>query len=249
MEWWHLVVLVFVGIGVGFINVISGGGSIITLPILILFGLDSTVANASNRIGNLAQNIFAVAGYKSKGIVYEKYAWFLGISAGLGGVIGTYMALKIPDNAFNKILAIVMLVVVVFTVFSPKIKVEAVIGRMQKKHQLLGVIVFFFIGIYGGFIQAGTGLIIMAALAGIHHFTYLKINTYKVLVVLFYLVIGLSIFAFHGQINWYYGLSLGLGNAIGGWLTSRWSINQDDVWIKRFMVASVLVLAIKLLFF
>lgn len=249
MEVWHFIVLVLIGVLVGFINVISGGGSLITLPVLIFFGLESTVANASNRIGNVAQNIFALAGFKSKGVRYDKYVYFLGIAAALGAILGTYMALKIPDKAFNKILAFVMLIVVVFTIFSPNLSVKNLSERVSKQHKVLGFIAFFVIGIYGGFIQAGTGLLIMATLAIINRFSFVKINTYKVIIVLFYLSIALFIFLINGKINWAYGLSLGLGTSVGGWVASRWSLQQGDEWIKRFMLLSVSALAIKLWFF
>ena len=249
MEIWQFIVLVLVGIVVGFINVISGGGSLITLPILIFFGLDSTVANASNRLGNMAQNIFALAGFKSKGIKYSRYTIFLGISAGFGAIIGAYMALEISDKAFNKILAFVMLIVVVYTIFSTKFNTENLIERISKKHQIYGVITFFFIGIYGGFIQAGTGLLIMAALSIINKFSFVKINTFKVVVVLFYLSVALLIFIYKGQVNWLYGLTLAIGTSIGGWISSRWSLEKGDEWIKKFMIVSVCALAIKLWFF
>lgn len=249
MEIWHFIVLVLIGVVVGFINVISGGGSLITLPILIFFGLDSTVANASNRIGNIAQNIFALAGFKSKGVKYDAYVFILGIAAALGAVLGTFMALEISDKAFNKILAFVMIIVVLFTIFSPTKKASDVLERIHTKSKIFGTITFFFIGVYGGFIQAGTGLLIMAALSIINKFSFVKVNTYKVVIVLFYLTIALAIFAWKGQINWMYGLSLGVGTSIGGWLSSRWSIDKGDEWIKRFMVVSVCALAIKLWFF
>lgn len=249
MEIWHFIVLVIVGIFVGFINVISGGGSLITLPILIFFGLDSTVANASNRIGNFAQSFSALAGFKSKGVTYDSYVYVLGIASALGAVIGTFMALEIPDKAFNKVLAVVMILVVLFTIFSPTKKASDVLERIHTKSKVLGAITFFFIGIYGGFIQAGTGLLIMAALAVINKFSLVKVNTYKVVIVMFYLSVAMFIFIWSGQVNWYYGLSLALGMSIGGWLTSRWSINKGDEWIKRFMIISVCALAIKLWFF
>lgn len=249
MEIWHFIVLVLVGIFVGFINVISGGGSLITLPILIFFGLDSTVANASNRIGNMAQSLSALAGFKSKGVTYDSYVYVLGIASALGAVIGTFMALEISDKAFNKVLAVVMIMVVLFTIFSPTKKPSDILERIHTKSKVLGAIAFFFIGIYGGFIQAGTGLLIMAALAVINKFSLVKVNTYKVVIVIFYLSVAMVIFIWKGQVNWFYGLSLAVGMSIGGWLTSRWSLNKGDAWIKGFMVVSVCALAIKLWFF
>jgi len=249
MEIWHFFALVFIGIIVGFINVISGGGSLITMPVLMFFGLDHTVANASSRLGNIAQNIFALAGFKSQGVRYSKYTFLLGTSSALGAVIGAYMALEITAEAFNKLLAFVMLIVVVYTIFGSKFNIENSLEKITHKSKTIGVIVFFFIGIYGGFIQAGTGLLIMAALAIINKFSFVKINTFKVVIVLFYLSIALAIFIYKGQVNWLYGGSLAIGMSIGGWISSRWSYHKGDEWIKRFMIVSVIALAIKLWFF
>lgn len=249
MEIWHFFVLVLIGIIVGFVNVISGGGSLITMPILMFFGLNHTMANASSRLGNMAQNIFALAGFKSKGVKYSKYTYFLGISSAIGAVIGAYMALEITAKTFNKLLAFVMLIVVVYTIFGSKFNIENHIERISKKHKIYGIITFFFIGIYGGFIQAGTGLLIMAALSLINKFSFVKINTFKVVVVLFYLSVAFGIFVYKGQVNWLYGGSLAFGMSIGGWLSSRWSFEKGDEWIRRFMIVSVLALAIKLWFF
>ena len=89
----------------------------------------------------------------------------------------------------------------------------------------------------------------MAALSLINKFSFVKINTFKVIVVLFYLTVAFSIFVYYGKVNWAYGLSLGVGTSIGGWLSSRWSFDKGDKWIKRFMIVSVCALAVKLWLF
>jgi uncharacterized membrane protein YfcA len=68
-------------------------------------------------------------------------------------------------------------------------------------------------------------------------------------IVLFYLSVALIIFILKGQVDWLYGLTLAIGTSIGGWLSSRWSFDKGDAWIKRFMIVSVTALAIKLWFF
>jgi len=244
----ELFYLVLIGFIAGAINTLAGGGSLLTLPMLIFLGLPPTVANGTNRIAILIQNIFGTAGYKSKGISAYPYSLYLGISALLGAIIGAQIAIDIKDELFNKILAVVMLLVVVFIVGKPK-RFKSLPERLTGKYLWLGIIVFFFIGIYGGFIQAGTGFLILMALTSINRFSLIKSNAAKTLVVLIYSVSALATFVYYDKVNWPYGLSLALGGALGAWFASRWSVKKGDNLIKIFLIIIVIIMAVKLWFF
>lgn len=240
--------LVGAGLFAGFINTIAGGGSLLTLPLMIFMGLPSAEANASNRVAIFLQNIFSVAGFKSKGVTVFPFAGWVAISATLGAIVGSMIAVDIQDELFRRILAIVMLCVIGITVFNPKFakKTKEVLTPGKTR---LSVVLFFFIGIYGGFIQAGIGFIMIAALTGIHSFSMAKTNSIKVFVVLCYTVAALIVFYIDGKIRWEYGLTLAIGNALGGWVGSRWSVGKSDKFIKVILIVMVLGLSIKLWFF
>jgi len=244
----EILYLVLIGFFAGSINTLAGGGSLLTLPILIFLGLPPTVANGTNRIAILIQNIFGTAGYKSKGVSAYPYSLYLGISALFGAIIGAQIAVDIKGALFNRILAVVMLLVVIFIIFKPK-NFQSLPERLTGKYLWLGIIVFFFIGIYGGFIQAGTGFLILMALTSINHFGLVKSNAAKTLVVLIYSISALATFAYHDKVNWPYGLSLAIGGAIGAWFASRWSVKKGDNLIKIFLIIVVIIMAIKLWFF
>jgi len=245
----ELILLVIIGFITGIINIMAGGGSLLTLPMLIFLGLPPSVANGTNRVAILIQNIFSTAGFKSKGITTFPYSIYFGISAMFGAIIGAQIAVDIKGEVFNKILAIVMLFVVVFLVFNRKTKMEDYIERITGKHLWISIIVFFFIGIYGGFIQAGTGFLMLLALSGINQFSLVKSNAIKVIVALIYTTSALIIFIMNDQVNWKYGLILAIGNASGGWLASRWSVKKGDGLVKIFLIIMVIIMAIKLWFF
>ena len=95
MDALHIIIVLAVGAIAGFFNTIAGGGSLISLPVLIFLGLPPNVANATNRVAIFSQNIFAVAGFKSKGVSAFKYSLLLGISALGGAVIGAKIAVEI----------------------------------------------------------------------------------------------------------------------------------------------------------
>lgn len=245
----EIVGLVFIGFIAGAINTIAGGGSLLTLPILIFLGLPPNVANGTNRIAILFQNIFTTAGFKSKGVITFPFSIYIGISALLGSLIGAQIATDIKGDIFNKILAIIMIVVVFYMVFKPKASLENAVERTTGKHLWISIVLFFFVGIYGGFIQAGVGFIILLLLSSINNLSLVKSNAVKVTVVLIYTIASVGVFVYNDMIDWKIGLTLALGNSVGGWLASRWSVDKGDGLVRKFLIVMVIILAIKLWFF
>lgn len=246
---YDLVLLIFVGFIAGAINIMAGGGSLLTLPIFIFLGLPSNVANATNRIAIIIQNIFAVGGFKSKGVSSFPFSIYLALSATVGAIIGASFAMDIKGELFNRILAVIMVVIVIYMVFKPKINTEELMERITGKYLWLGILAFFFVGLYGGFIQAGVGFIMLLALSGINHFSLVKSNAIKVFVALIYSLAAVAIFAYNDMIYWKYGLVLSIGNATGGWFMSRYSVKKGDGFVKIFLIIIVIAMAIKLWFF
>ena len=103
----NLFYLVVAGFVAGFINTIAGGGSLITLPVLIFLGLPPSIANGTNRIGIFLQTFTGAVGYRTKGIKTFPFSIYCGISALLGSVIGAQIAIDIKGETFNRILAAV----------------------------------------------------------------------------------------------------------------------------------------------
>ena len=169
-----LVLLVIIGFIAGGINIVAGGGSLLTLPMLIFLGLPPNVANGTNRIAIIIQNIFAVSGFKSKGVSAFPYSIYLAISASIGAIIGALIAVDIKGDLFNKILAVIMVIIVIYMVFKRKTSIEELLERITGKYFWLGILAFFFVGIYGGFIQAGVGFIMLLALSGINSVVFIR---------------------------------------------------------------------------
>lgn len=244
----HVIILMAAGVFAGFINTVAGGGSLLTLPLMIFMGLPSNVANATNRVAIFSQNAFSVAGFRSKGVSVFPYAFWLAGTAIVGSVIGAQFAMDIKGELFNRILAIIMIAVLFLTIFRPGKKVAGQ-EKMTPKDQIIGAVTFFFVGIYGGFIQAGVGFIIIAALTNINALSLAKTNSIKVFVAFIYTIAALGVFIYQDMINWPYGLTLAVGNSTGGWIASRWSADKEDKWIRVILVVTVTIMAIKLWFF
>ncbi|MBD1262027.1 sulfite exporter TauE/SafE family protein [Maribacter polysiphoniae] len=247
--WYHYVLLIGMGFVVGFINTVAGGGSLIALPVLIFLGLPPSVANGTNRVAIVIQTALATAGFKSKQVSTFPFNLYLGISGLLGAIIGAYIAVDIHGETFNKILAIVMMLVVFIIVFKPKIRLETLHERITGKYLWIGIISFFFFGIYGGFINAGLGFIMILFLHFVNRMTLVRANATKVAVVFLYTLSALLVFALNDKVNWKIGLILAIGNGSGAWLASRVSVDKGDGFIKSFLVIMVSIMAIKLWFF
>lgn len=248
-EWYYYPLLVLVGFVVGFMNTVAGGGSLLALPFLIFIGLPSNIANGTNRVAIVVQTVMATAGFKSKGVSTFPFNTYLGISAFLGSIIGAYLAVDITGEVFNRILAIVMLSVVFIIIFSPRMTMVHAAERLTGKYLWLGIIAFFFFGIYGGFINAGLGFLMMLFLHYVNRMSLVRSNATKVAVVLLYMLSALTVFALNDKVNWQIGLVLAIGNGSGAWFGSRVSVSKGDGFIRVFLIVMVVIMAIKLWFF
>ena len=241
--------LIPIGFIAGFLNTVAGGGTLLTLPMLIFLGLPAPVANGTNRIAILVQTLTAVKGFKSKGVSTYPFSFYLGLSALLGSFIGAKLAITISGEAFNKILAFIMIMVVLIILFNTNKTTNHMQERTNGKHLYWAVFIFFFLGIYGGFINAGIGFLMLAILPYLNGLSLLKSNVTKVFVVAVYTIGAVIVFAIEDKINYPLAIILTLGNASGAWVATRWSVKKDDKVIKWFLLITVSSLAIKLWFF
>ncbi|MYK19200.1 sulfite exporter TauE/SafE family protein [Candidatus Poribacteria bacterium] len=242
----HVVLLFGTGIAAGFLNTVAFGGSLLALPMLIFLGLPTAVANGTNRVAIFFQNFSAIMGFRRKGVSDFKYSILLAVPAVIGAAIGALIAIDIRDALFNLILAVVMITMLILTLLNPTERLKDRIESGGKDSKIVAMIVFFFIGIYGGFIQAGVGLLVITALRLLTGTDLVRTNAIKVFVIFFYTVIALGIFISQGKVNWYLGPTLAVGNACGAWLGSHWAVEKGDKWIKVMLIVAVIAFAIRL---
>jgi len=245
---WQLPLLLLVGIIAGILNVLAGGGSLLTLPLLIFMGLPSAFANGTNRVAIFAQNIFAITSFKKRGVFPVRLALLCTLPALAGSWFGASLAVTMDDQLFKRVLALVMIGVMIFTALDPMKKVRLAERAVTPLRAAAILVSFFGVGIYGGFVQAGVGFIIITALL-IHGLDLVRINAVKVIVVFFYTFIALGVFIAHGQVDWPLGIALAFGNSLGGWIGPKLAVDKGHDWIKRVVTATVLVFALKLLLF
>ncbi len=247
MSLYHVILILSVGVVAGFLNTVAGGGSLLTMPAMIFLGLPSAVANGTNRVAIMVQNLIAVTNFRRKGFFDWQLSLMLGIPAMLGAVIGSRIAVSLSDSIFNKILAVVMIVVLAIIIFEPQKRFIVYEEMLNKNRKIAAMTVFFFVGIYGGLIQAGIGFIIIASLTLITGMSLVRINSLKVFIIALYTISSLTVFIINGKVDWVLGFALAAGNGLGGFLGSNFAVKKGDKWIKAILVVAVLAMALKLL--
>jgi uncharacterized membrane protein YfcA len=242
----QLAILFGLGIFVGFINILAGGGSLLALPVMIFLGLPATVANGTNRVAILIQNIAAIAGFQQHKVFPWRMSLLAALPATLGAIWGANLALDITEALFKQILAATMIAVLILTVFDPMEKIRADRRPLTGLRLLIFIAGFFGVGVFGGFIQAGVGFFIISVML-LTGFDLVATNAVKVLVTFIFTIAALIVFISHGQVDYLLGASLGLGSALGGLLATRIAVKKGHNWIRAFVIVMIIVFSIKLL--
>ncbi len=239
-----LLLLLGAGLAAGFCNVVAGGGSLLSMPALILMGFPAAVANGSNRVAVMGQSISSVIAFRRRGYGETALALRFALPAAVGAVLGSMVAITVPDDLFRKLLSFVMLGVTASSFLGRR--PQGAPGEEAPAHPLLLMPVFLIIGFYGGFIQAGVGFLIIAALHGLGRLPLVRTNGIKVLVVGVYTVPSLLVFVLEGKVAWVPALCLAAGHAAGGWLGTHFTVRAGEKWVRFFLAAAVAAMALKL---
>ena len=244
LTWTTASLLAAAGFVSGLLNVVAGGGSFLTLPLLIFLGLPATQANATNRVAVLTQNLGAVWSFQRHRVLEWHRAADIVVPALLGSGLGTWAALLVGDRGFRRILAVLMLAVTLWTLLDPRTRGAGGAGQARLGRAALRV-AFFGVGLYGGFVQAGVGFFVLAVTtqAGLD---LVRGNALKVLVILLLTALSLAIFAGAGQVRWLPGLVLGGGSLLGALVGARLTVRKGHDWIRGVVTVTVVVFAIAL---
>ncbi len=230
----------------GFVNVLAGGGSMLTLPALSLVGLDLGVANGTNRIGILFSNMMSAGKFAKGGKLPLKRAAFLAVPTTAGAIIGASIAVEINEEMLKNIVGFIFLGLSILVIFKPNLWTKE---RKVKRRNWLSILVFFIIGIYGGFLQAGVGFFLMTGLVLVEGFDLVKTNATKVFVIMCYTIISLVIFAVNGKVNFVAGAFLALGGMTGAYIATNTALKKGAGFIRYIVFVAVIVSALRYLFF
>ncbi len=247
-----LLITLLIGTGIvsGFINTLAGGGSMITLPALMIMGMPADVANATNRVGVLMQSVTSVKGFDSQGYLDRRSLWVLLLITGFGALGGAVLASVLPVWILKPVLLITMIIMALIMLIRPEVVVppDGTIPRRLSENSM-AAFGLFMSGVYGGFVQAGVGFILIAALSGGLRYDLIRTNALKSVCTAVFSGLALLVFAFQGQVWWIPGLILALGSIAGAWLGVRVTLQVAQNTLKWFLFTMVCATCAGALFF
>ena len=241
MTLWEAVLLVAGGLAAGVINTMAGGGSALTVPLLVLAGVPGNQANGSNRVGVLTSSAAAAASFRRSGVDGLRNTRSILLPTVVGSLVGSFGISQIADDTFETVFGYLLIPIIILTIFKPK----PALGT-EPWSPTTTSIVFLLIGLYGGAFQAGVGLVLLAALtrAG---FDLVTANSVKVLINLVVTVIALPVFVIQGNVVWAPALVLAAGFMAGGWFGAKLAVRGGERLVRVFMILSALYLAGRLI--
>lgn len=228
--------LVGTGFIAGIINTLAGGGSNLTLPALMVMGLPADIANATNRVAIFLQSITAILGFKKAKQIDNNDILPVMLPTLIGGLIGSLFAAYLPPHYLKPLLLIAMTSMAFIMLVKPSAIVPTT-GTIPFKIQErpIAVVTLFIAGLYGGFVQAGVGFILIAAIAGTLRYDLVKTNALKMICTIGFTSLSLLVFIWQGQIFWIAGLTLGLGSMLGSHLAVKFAIKAKPSTLKWFL--------------
>ena len=244
MDPMQIAVLAAGGLVAGIINTLAGGGSMLSVPLLVMLGLPGTLANGTNRIGILVQSLSATWRFRKEGVEALSAALPVLLPVGVGSLVGAIAVAQVADATFERVFGLVMLGVLAPTLRAPKPRREG--PDATPWPPALRALVFLAIGAYGGSFQAGVGIALVLTL-GRSGYDLVTANAIKVIVVAAITLVAVPVFIAQGQVSWAPALALSAGFAAGGVAGARIAVSGGERLIRPVLAVAVIALAGRML--
>ena len=240
----NILLLFGVGAVAAVINIVAGGGSYLSLPLLMFTGLPPGIANATNRVGILAGNLLGSAKFAKAGQLRKSDLLYFCLPAAVGGVIGSWVATQVDDKSLRVVLAVLMLFGS-WTVIRRPSKTE--VSEEPEPKPALSFPLFVGVGTYAGFIQAGTGFFSLAATGLLGH-DLKRGNAIKTLMNTCLTVPALVMFARSGMVQWQEGIVLAVGMSVGSYFGVMLSQESKPESLKKMVAAAIVISAVFIIY-
>lgn len=225
----------------GFANTLAGSGSILTLPLLLFAGLDIHMANGTNRVAILLQNLVASQRFHGQGILDPVEGFRISLPACVGAALGALLASYLPPAALRGTVGPLMLLLLISTLFGQGSGLELRPPPVGTLGRFRSITLMFLAGIYGGFIQVGVGLLVLSALVVGEGKDLVRGNALKVLIILLFTVPALVVFVARGQVDWRVGAMLAIGSIAGAWVGAHVTMSKGPRFVRAFVIVVLVV--------
>jgi len=248
-SWQIITILIFAGFLTGVVNTFAGSGTIISYSVFMMLGLPISTANGTVRMGVILQTLAAALNFHRNKALDVKKGFLLGIPITIGSIIGAEIAVSIDKDVFEKVIAIVLILMMFFLIKNPDKWIKEKKEISEKNPKKWHYILYFFIGIYGGFIHMGVGIFLLAALVLVSGYDLIKANALKIFTVFLYSPFVLVVFMLNGHIDYAMGIFSSIGNFAAGLIASHFAVKQGAGFVRWFLIVIIILFSAHLLGF
>lgn len=236
-----IILLIVSGFLIGIINTLAGSGTAIGYAVFMSLGLPPAWANGTVRIGVIPQTFVAALNFYKHKLLDLKSAAYIAIPITIGSVVGAQIAVSINQEVFRKVIGAAMIVILFFIIFKPEKFLKRKSKETKIKHKIWHLLLYFLIGLYGGFIHVGVGIFLLIVLVIVSGYDLVKANSLKVFTVFIYTPFALAVFMINGDIHYAMGLLAAIGNTAGGIVASKFAIKHGAEPLRRFLMIVIII--------
>ena len=238
-----LIILFTAGFLGGILNSIAGGGSFITFPALLFAGVPPISANATNTFASCSGYMSGTWAFRKELLeVKSELPRYILISL-LGGIGGAWLLLQTPETAFETAVPWLLLFATLLFIFGSQLNLS--LKRLSTKHRhasaagaILLSLLLIGVCLYGGFFNAGLGIISLSYLALAGHTNINRMNGLKLLISTFVSLIAIILFIYNDVIAWYEGSIVLTGTLTGGYAAARLSRRLPQQLVRNFVIVA-----------
>jgi len=234
-----LVGLFFAAMIAGAINSVAGGGSLISFPSLVAFGVPSVPANATNTAALWPGSLSSAFAYSQDTRLYRDLVLPLIIPSVFGGFLGAFILVITPPELFDLIVPFLVLFATLLFAFRDtftrafKLGSEAGVTTLGR---VWGFLFQLFVATYGGYFGAGIGILMLGSLSVMGLRDIHRMNGLKTLLGTMINVIAFFFFAIKGLVVWHLAILMMIGAIIGGYFGARTAKRVDERYIRAFVI-------------
>ncbi len=228
-----------------FVNTLAGGGSMVMVPAMMMAGLPATIANATSRVPIAAQCLTSTVTFARAKKLERAPALDVAPLAIAGAIAGAWVETLIPERVYQPFLLATMIAMALLLLVRaetlappPGAEPRRVLGAPLPMLATLAA------GFFGGLVQAGTGFVLLALLAGLLRYDLVRANALKAIVMLAYVIVTIVVFVLRGRVVWEVAGAMTAGSIVGAWLAARVALTRSPGWIRYLAIAMAIAMCV-----
>lgn len=231
------------------VSVVTGSTSLITVPVMLQFGIAPRTAIATNMLALIFMSAGGTVSFIGKNVIDRTRLPLLIVLTLVSSLLGACLVLIVPSDTLPLLIALAMLAVAVFSMVQPQAGIVPAAGARSRAVEMAGYLGTFALGVYGGFFSGGYVTLLTAAYVALFRMTFVEAVSMTKIINMFSSLVATLIFMWRGLIDYRLGILLGVTMFVGASLGGRIALKLSNVWLRRVFLAAVVLLALKTLLY